>query len=106
MLFLGLYTNWFNRWALLIGWLVSMILGTLMFIGAGFKAVYTISIGSLSIPPMYAAFAAIIVNLVLAIVLTPIFNGIGLKRGPDSTSPVDYDEEVELPAEEGQEALS
>jgi SSS family solute:Na+ symporter len=104
--FLGLYTHWFNRWALLIGWLVSMILGTLMFIGAGFKALYTISIGSLSIPPMYAAFAAIIVNLVLAIVLTPIFNGVGLKRGTDSTKPADYDEEAALPEEEGQEALS
>jgi len=103
--FLGLYTNWFNRWALLIGWLVSMILGTLMFIGAGYKALYAISIGSLSIPPMYAAFAAIIVNLILAIVLTPIFNGIGLKRGTDSTKPADYDVEVELPEEVGQEAL-
>src|SRR6266581_3798259 len=103
--YLGLYTNWFNRWALLIGWLVSMVLGTLMFIGAGFKAVYTISIGSLSIPPMYAAFAAIIVNLILAIVLTPIFNGIGLKRGTDSTKPADYDEEVALPVEAGREAL-
>ena len=83
-----------------------MVLGTLMFIGAGFKAVYTISIGSLSIPPMYAAFAAIIVNLILAIVLTPIFNGIGLKRGTDSTKPADYDEEVALPVEAGREALS
>src|SRR6266700_451651 len=103
--FLGLYTNWFNRWALLIGWLVAMVLGTLMFIGAGFNAVYTISIGSLSIPPMYAAFAAIIVNLILALVLTPIFNGIGLKRGTDSTKPADYDEEVALPVEAGREAL-
>jgi solute:Na+ symporter, SSS family len=103
--FLGLYTNWFNRWALLVGWLVSMILGTLMFIAAGFKALYAISIGSLSIPPMYAAFAAIIVNLILAIVLTPIFNGIGLKRGTDSTKPADYDAERVLPEEVGEEAL-
>jgi hypothetical protein len=54
---------------------------------------------------MYAAFAAIIVSLILAIVLTPIFNGIGLKRGTDSTKPTDYDVEVELPEEVGQEAL-
>src|SRR5437763_16321155 len=90
--FLGLYTNWFNRWALLIGWLVAMVLGTLMFIGAGLKAVYTISIGSLNIP-MYAAFIALIVNLVLAIVLTPIFEVIGARRGEDMTRPTDYDEE-------------
>jgi SSS family solute:Na+ symporter len=103
--FLGLYTNWFNRWALLIGWIVSMVLGTLMFVAAGYKAVYAISIGSLSIPPMYAAFAAIIVNLVLAIVLTPIFNVTGLKRGPDLTAPTDYDEEEALPVETGREAF-
>ncbi len=34
-----------------------------------------------------------------------IFNGIGLKRGVDSTQPTDYDVEVELPEEVGQEAL-
>ena len=33
------------------------------------------------------------------------FNGIGLKRGTDSTQPADYDVEVELPEEVGQEAL-
>jgi SSS family solute:Na+ symporter len=55
---------------------------------------------------MYAAFAAIIINLVLAIILTPIFNGIGLKRGTDATQPTDYDVEVELPEEVGEEALS
>jgi len=103
--FLGLYTNWFNRWALLIGWVVSMVLGTLMFIGAGFKAVYTISIGTLSIPPMYAAFAAIIVNLILAIILTPIFNATGLRRGKDLTAPSDYDLERETPAEKGEEVF-
>ncbi len=103
--FLGLYTHWFNRWALLIGWVVAMVLGTLMFIAAGFKAVYAISIGALSIPPMYAAFAAIIVNLVLAIVLTPIFNASGVKRGPDLTAPADYDAEVVVPEEPAPEAL-
>ena len=104
--FLGLYTHWFNRWALLVGWIVSMVLGTLMFIAAGFKAVYTISIGSLSIPPLYAALAAVMVNLLLAVVLTPIFNAIGLNRGPDATAPGDYDEEGALPVEAGREALS
>src|SRR6266446_2114535 len=103
--FLGLYTHWFNRWALLIGWLVAMVLGTLMFIGANFKAVYTISIGPLSLPPMYAAFAAVVINLVLAIVLTPIFNVSGLRRGKDVTAPSDYYEAQAEPAEVGREAL-
>ncbi len=90
--FLGLYTNWFNRWALLIGWAVAMILGTIMFFAAGLKAVYPLALGSLSLSS-YTAFIVLIVNLVLAIVLTPVFEAIGARRGQDLTSPSDYDEE-------------
>jgi len=103
--FLGLYTHWFNRWALLIGWLVSEVLGTIFFVQAGLKSVYTITIGSLSFPTMYIAFSMIVLNLVLAIILTPIFNVIGLRRGQDATSPTDYDEEIREPVEAGKEAL-
>src|SRR5258708_33970125 len=82
--FLGLYTHWFNRWALLIGWLVAEVLGTTFFVQAGLKSLYTISIGSFSFPAMYIAFSMIVLNLALAIILTPISNGVGLRRGPDA----------------------
>lgn len=95
--FLGLYTNWFNRWALLVGWAAAMIMGTIMFIAAGYKAVYPVTLGSLNVP-MYTAFAVLILNLVLAIVLTPIFEAIGARRGRDLTSPTDYEVE-RAPAE-------
>src|ERR1700730_10469607 len=94
--FLGLYTNWFNRWALLIGWFVSEVLGTILFSAAGLKSVYAISIFGLSFPAMYIAFSMIILNLILAIVLTPIFNIIGLRRGRDITVATDYDVEEAL----------
>jgi SSS family solute:Na+ symporter len=103
--FLGLYTNWFNRWALLIGWAVSEVLGTIFFYLAGLKSVFTITIGSFSFPAMYIAFSMIILNLVLAIILTPVFNVIGLRRGQDTTSPADYEAEERIPAEVGKEAL-
>ncbi len=103
--FLGLYTNWFNRWALLIGWLVSEVLGTILFAAAGSKSVYAISIFGLSFPAMYTAFSMIVLNLVLAIVLTPIFNIIGLRGGRDATVPADYETEETLPIEAGREAL-
>src|SRR5215469_4601069 len=103
--FLGLYTNWFNRWALLIGWAVSEVLGTIFFYQAGLKSVYVITIGSFSFPGMYIAFSMIVLNLILAIILTPIFNVIGLRRGKDVTSPADYDAAEELPVEVGSEAL-
>jgi SSS family solute:Na+ symporter len=107
--FLGLYTRWFNRWALLVGWAAAMISGTWMFIATGLTAtVAPFSIGSLVIsPPMYEAVSALLVNLVLSIILTPVFEAIGARRGKDITTPSDYDEEVAPaePVEAGKEAL-
>jgi SSS family solute:Na+ symporter len=103
--FLGLYTHWFNRWALLIGWAAGEVLGTIFFYQANLKSVYAITIGSFSLPGMYIAFSMIVLNLVLAIILTPIFNVIGLRRGRDITAPADYDVEEALPVEVGKEAL-
>ena len=103
--FLGLYTHWFNRWALLIGWAAGEVLGTIFFYQANLKSVYVITIGSFSFPAMYIAFSMIVLNLILAIILTPIFNVIGLRRGRDTTAPADYDVEEALPVEVGREAL-
>ncbi|HEY1354020.1 MAG TPA: sodium:solute symporter [Ktedonobacteraceae bacterium] len=104
--FLGLYTRWFNRWALLIGWAVGTFLGCAMFIASNYTSViYTVKIGSFSLPPMYAAFTSVIVNLVLVFVLTPVFQFLGARRGSDETSPADYTEELVFPRETGQEAL-
>ncbi|HZS75025.1 MAG TPA: sodium:solute symporter [Ktedonobacteraceae bacterium] len=102
--FLGLYTSWFNRWALVIGWLVAEVLGTILFIAAGLKSVYAISIFGLSLPSMYIAFSMVILNLLLAVILTPIFNAIS-GRSQDVTAPTDYDVEEAEPVEVGKEAL-
>ncbi len=104
--FLGLYTRWFNRWALVVGWAAGIAAGTTMFIATqATSSVYAITIGGLSLPPMYAAFTSVILNLVLAVILTPIFELIGAKRGADETSPSDYVEEIYLAPETGKEAL-
>ena len=100
--FLGLYTRWFNRWALLVGWAAGMILGTTLFIVAGNKPSYPV----LGIP-LYTAISALVLNLVLALVLTPVFELAGARRGRDITAPSDYDEEL-APVENvevGREAL-
>ncbi|HEY5002179.1 MAG TPA: sodium:solute symporter [Ktedonobacteraceae bacterium] len=100
--FLGLYTRWFNRWALLVGWAAGMILGTTLFIVAGNKPSYPV----LGVP-LYTAISALILNLVLSIVLTPVFELIGARRGRDITAPSDYDEDM-APIEDveiGREAL-
>ena len=44
--------------------------------------------------PGYAAFYAWIVNIVVAVVLTLIFNAIGLAKGTDKTVATDYQEEL------------
>ncbi|HVB74606.1 MAG TPA: sodium:solute symporter, partial [Ktedonobacteraceae bacterium] len=59
--FLGLYTNWFHRRALVIGLLGGLLAGTLMIIARGFESsVFPLTIGSISIP-MYAAIPALVV---------------------------------------------
>jgi len=100
--FLGLYTRWFNRWALLVGWAAGMILGTTLFIVAGNKPSYPV----LGVP-LYTAISALVLNLVLALVLTPVFELVGARRGRDITAPSDYDEELAPvePIEVGREAL-
>jgi solute:Na+ symporter, SSS family len=104
--FLGLYTRWFNRWALLLGWAVGTGLGCAMFIASNYTSViYTIKFGSFSLPPMYAAFTSVIANLVLVFVLTPVFELIGARRGRDETSVSDYTDEPAFPREMGKEAL-
>lgn len=102
--FLGLYTRWFNRWALLIGWAAAMITGTWLFYANGNKP--TAVVPFLNVP-LYTAFTVLILNLVLALLLTPIFELIGAKRGKDSTEPSDYIEEPVSagPPETGLEAL-
>jgi SSS family solute:Na+ symporter len=85
---LGLYTRWFNDWALLIGWAVGTVAGTAMAVSVNFAAAYPLVIGGYTLPG-YSAFYTVIINLVIAIVLTPVFNAMGGKRF-DATVPSDY----------------
>lgn len=93
---LGLYTRWFNRWALLIGWIAGLISGTwwaatspLVVAPARFTSTYPFTIGGQTYV-VYVALAGLVVNLVLSIILTPVFNAIASSRGEDRTQPSDY----------------
>ena len=112
--YLGLYTNWFNRWAMLVGWAAGMIYGTYMaFSGIltgtskAVVSVYAFPLGGGNTLPLYAGAIALVLNLLLSLILTPIFEAIGARRGRDLTSPSDYNEEQAPtePVEVGQEAL-
>ena len=87
---LGTYTRWFNDWALLVGWAVGIVAGTTMAVVMNLTATYTLTIGGYAMPG-YTAFYTVILNLVIAVVLTPIFNA--MSKGSvrfDETVPSDY----------------
>jgi SSS family solute:Na+ symporter len=87
---LGTYTRWFNAWALLVGWAVGTIAGTWMAIAANLTPTFPLNFGHLSLPG-YSAFYTVVLNLVLVLILTPIFNAVATgSRGSDETLASDY----------------
>jgi solute:Na+ symporter, SSS family len=85
---LGVYTRWFNDWALLIGWAVGIVAGTWMFIAAKLTPNYPLVIAGHSFPG-YSALYTVILNLVVTIVLTALFNAASQTR-VDETVAADY----------------
>jgi solute:Na+ symporter, SSS family len=87
---LGVYTRWFNDWALLVGWAVGTIAGTAMAVASHFASTFPLALGSHTFPG-YAALYTVVFNLVVSIVLTPIFNAMSARPGAvDATLPADY----------------
>jgi SSS family solute:Na+ symporter len=85
---LGVYTRWFNDWALLIGWAVGTVAGTAMFVAANLTPTYPLAFAGMTFPG-YTALYTVVLNLVVAIVLTPLFNAMGGKQ-IDETVTADY----------------
>ncbi|WP_269217236.1 monocarboxylate uptake permease MctP [Nocardioides sp. cx-173] len=91
----SLYTRWFHRTALLVGWGAGMVYGTV-------KAYQVINPvtgkhfgGSLGeIPGLgemgYIAMTAFALNLIVTVVLTLALNALKVSNGRDATSPGDY----------------
>jgi solute:Na+ symporter, SSS family len=85
---LGVYTRWFNAWALLVGWAAGTIAGTAMAIAVNLTPTYPLTIAGFTFPG-YTAFYTLILNLVVAIVLTPVFNAM-TRKPSDETVTADY----------------
>jgi len=86
----GLYTNWFNRWALSLGWLAGMAAGTWMVSATGFKGtMYTLTLFGQSFT-VYAAIYALMVNIAVAVALTLVFRALRVSNGRDRTKAEDY----------------
>jgi Sodium:solute symporter family len=89
---IGLYTRWFHRFALIIGWAVGTIYGTVQAYRTpgGGQAHFGSSAAPVFGHVTYIAITALILNLVVAAALTPVFRKIGLQDGYDETRPADY----------------
>ncbi len=86
----GLWTRWFHKRALLVGWLVGMVWGTQMAAAVHFKSsIYTLHLFGKVIPG-YAAVFAVVANLIVVVVLSAILNAAKVSNGTDKTSPADY----------------
>ena len=87
---LGAYTRWFNGWALLVGWAAGTFAGTAMAVATKLTPTFPLALGGYTFPG-YTAFYTLILNLIVAIVLTPVFNAMSAGRAPvDETAAADY----------------
>jgi solute:Na+ symporter, SSS family len=92
----GLYTRWFHRWALVVGWAVAMVFGSI--------AAYQVPVpgepgshlgGSTDVVPLinhtvYIGMTAFVINLVISVALTFVFRAMKLPVGTDETRPEQY----------------
>ena len=102
----GLYTRWFHRWALFTGWAAGMAWGT--WLAYGVKSPTQAHFGGplVNLPwsdttKIYIAVLAFGLNLLVAIVLTPVLRAAGVPDGTDHTRPADYTADL---GDEGVEA--
>jgi SSS family solute:Na+ symporter len=93
--FLGLYTNWFHRRALIIGLLGGLFVGTWMLFTQNlllpsWSSVVPVSFMNIQIP-LYAAIPSLVVNVVLCVGLTPIFRLLRVADGHDYTAVTEFE---------------
>jgi SSS family solute:Na+ symporter len=88
----GLYTRWFHRHALLLGWAAGMIVGTWMAWSAGFKSTAPFTLFGLN-TTLYPALVGLVVNLLVAAIVSPLLDMAKVDRGRDETAEPDYEEE-------------
>jgi SSS family solute:Na+ symporter len=97
---LGLYTRWFHRGALITGWAVGMIAGFWMLYVTpnavtkrehfGGSAFALSNLGFDTKVTMYTGFIAVVLNLLVAIVLTFVLRAAKSPDGEDATAEDDY----------------
>jgi SSS family solute:Na+ symporter len=90
----GLYTRWLHRWALVAGWAVGMVLGTLMAASQKFAPTYPLTLLGTKINA-YTGVFALAANVVVTVVLTLVLRRAGMRDAGDETRARDFDELAE-----------
>jgi SSS family solute:Na+ symporter len=91
----GLYTRWFDRWALLVGWAVGIVFGTVSAYNVVNPVTHAHFGGSTAAVPgtnfvVYIAVSAFVLNLVVSAVLTVLLRLFKVPQGADETRPSDF----------------
>ncbi|HWG73658.1 MAG TPA: sodium:solute symporter [Acidimicrobiales bacterium] len=90
----GLFTRWLHRWALIAGWLAGMVYGTYEAYGVSTPAVHHFAGATAKIPILgqtgYIALTALVLNLVVAIVVSAVARLVPRSAGTDETAADDY----------------
>nr|WP_245654549.1 sodium:solute symporter family protein [Streptomyces violens] len=94
----GLFTRWFHRWALLAGWAVGMLYGTVAAYGVASPTQKHFGGSNAEIPGIgeigYIGLTAFVLNVLVTVVLTVVLRATKTPDGIDETSPEDYTADV------------
>jgi solute:Na+ symporter, SSS family len=98
----GLYTRWLHRWALLVGWAAAMVCGTVVAYHQASPTTKHFG-SSLAVFPgtdtkVYIAATALLLNVIVAVVLTIVLRAINAPAGTDATEADDYYADRESPS--------
>jgi SSS family solute:Na+ symporter len=106
----GLYTRWFHRWALLLGWAVGMAYGTVAAYRQTVPVVVTKLVNGQPVTSthgmrhfgspladfpfthtkLYIAATALVLNVIVAVLVTLVLRAVRAPAGADETMPADY----------------
>ncbi|HEX5494124.1 MAG TPA: sodium:solute symporter [Mycobacteriales bacterium] len=90
----GLYSRWFHRWALLLGWAAGMVYGTVEAYRTSSATTNHFGSSLSTVPGLgdlgYIAATAFVLNVVVVIVLTVVLRAVRAPAGVDETQPEDY----------------
>jgi solute:Na+ symporter, SSS family len=86
---LALFTRFFHGWALLVGWVTGMVLGTYWAAAVHFAPIYPLHLFGTTIP-CYIALSSLVVNIAVAVALSLYLNAVASDRHRDLTTASDY----------------